>query len=174
MAAPRSPPNLAFLYLWNDCAGRLRDKAKVKSNCALCCEASPSPPEAPCSDDRTPSLSSHKPAGTRVWRVGLDKSRARPPTSHQVMSKAIWRFCRKSSPPRFIASTNSIRSRARSSASPRIRGFRVIRLFPQPSRGEAPEYLGVGYQTAIARSVVNRSSECGDGSTRFRPNAFAR
>ena len=35
------------------------------------------------------------------------------------MSKAIWRFCQKSSPPRFIASANSIRSRARSSASQR-------------------------------------------------------
>ncbi len=39
---------------------------------------------------------SHKPAGRRVWRVGLDKSRARPPTSRQVMFKAaaaFRRFC---------------------------------------------------------------------------------
>ena len=34
-------------------------------------------------------MSSHKPAGRRVWRVGQDKSGARPPTSRQVMSKAI-------------------------------------------------------------------------------------
>ena len=110
-------------------------------------------------------MSSHKPAGTLVWRV----TRRRHVQGNLAillgkLADAFHRFYQLNPTPCLIIGISE-------AGNPGI----LCRLAVSATvRGEAPEYLGVGYQTAIARSVVNRSSECGDGSTRFRPNAFAR
>ena len=58
-------------------------------------------------------------------------------------------------------------------------GFKAFQIPPDGSRYGWTDETTVrsgrgGYQIAMARSVVDRVAQYGDGSTQFRPNAFAR